>query len=107
MDTSSPKAILHINRTPLPQNNVDAMIIFTCLHNMLEHNIVKGGRGITERTVNFTFLFKSWSKATVHIVFGQDCSNMNFKQIIINCGVTLFAKKSSNKLKYLKSQNKK
>ena len=41
---------------PLPPNNVDAMtFIFTCLHNILEHNIVEGGRGIKERTVNFTF----------------------------------------------------
>ena len=40
----------------LPPNNVDAMIfIFTCLHNILQHNIVEGGRGIKERRVNFTF----------------------------------------------------
>ena len=42
----------------------------------MQHNIVKGGWGIKERTVNFTFFLKSWSKATVHIVFGQDCRSL-------------------------------
>ena len=65
VDTSSRKAFLHINRTPTPPKQCDdAMIfIFTCLHNILEHNIVKGGRGIKERTVKFTFLFKKLVKS--------------------------------------------
>ena len=64
VDTSSRKAFLRINRTPTPPNNIDAMIfIFTCLHNILEHNIVKGGRGIKERTANFTFFFKKLVKS--------------------------------------------
>ena len=64
VDTSSRKAFLHINRTPVPSNNVDAVIfIFTCLHNILQHNIVKGGRGIKQRTVKFTFLFKKLVKS--------------------------------------------
>ena len=51
VNTSLRKAISHINRTPLPPNNFDAMIFFfTCLH-----NIVEGYRGIKEKTVNFTF----------------------------------------------------
>ena len=39
--------------------------IFTCLRNiiLLQHNIVKGGRGIKERTVNLTFLFKKLVKS--------------------------------------------
>ena len=67
VDTSLRKAFLSINRTPtpaLPPNNVDAMtFISTCLHNIFEHNIVKGDRGIKERTVKFTFLFKKLVKS--------------------------------------------
>ena len=49
---------------PLPPNNVDAMIfIFTCLHNILEHNIVKDGRGTKEKMVKFTFLFEKLVKS--------------------------------------------
>ena len=39
------------------------IFIFICLHSILEHNIVKGGQGIKERTVNFTFLFKKLVKS--------------------------------------------
>ena len=52
------------------------IFIFTCLHNILQHNIVKGGRGIKERTVNFTFLFQKLVKSYCpHLVFlGQECA---------------------------------
>ena len=52
------------------------IFIFTCLHSILEHNIAKGGRGIKERTVEFTFLFKKLVKSYCPHSFWPGLSEM-------------------------------